>query len=180
MLGRWGVVMFLLMMGYCSIAAREKRTAKQYLLNRFMRLYPVYWFLVTVTFFVRHAIYADYAFTIKDWLINLTLLNEFFRVGCVLGPSWMLPVEVAYACVLAFAGTKVLKTRISLFGHSLYSDTAVIFLLLVLVCVSRVVRYRTGIGLPVTFLLLFAAGVLGASIRVHGGGYASLHLESAF
>lgn len=170
MSGFWGVIMFFLMMGYFSVDAREKRNAVQYLLNRFMRLYPVYWFLVTINFFLQRAIHTDYVFTIKDWLINLTLLNEFFGVDYILAPSWMLPVEIAYACVFALVGTRVLKTRISLFGHFFCSDTAAISLLSVMACVSGVVRCRMGIALPTTFLLLFTAGVLGASIKLHQGG----------
>lgn len=177
LLGRWGVVIFFLMMGYFSIEAREKRTAKQYLFNRFMRLYPIYWFLVTIYFVIQRIINSDYVFGIKDWLINLSLFNEFMGVECILGASWMLPVEIVFFCVLAVGGTKMLKTQVHIFGYSICADMIIILVLSVLACMTGFIRHSTGLSLPTAFFLLLAVGTMGVSVKLYRGGYM---LESAY
>lgn len=47
-IGRIGVVIFLMMSGYLAVGSRFKYTKKEYLFNRFVRMYPVYWVLLII------------------------------------------------------------------------------------------------------------------------------------
>lgn len=51
--GRMGVVAFFLITGYLTLGSRYKRNRKQYALNRFVRMYPVYWVLLIITFLLK-------------------------------------------------------------------------------------------------------------------------------
>lgn len=51
-LGKIGVAGFFIMSGYLVKASIERRNLKQFALNRFLRLYPVYWVLLIMKFIV--------------------------------------------------------------------------------------------------------------------------------
>ena len=70
-IGRIGVAGFFLISGYLAVTSLERRNVKQFLFNRFMRLYPVYWLLLLMTFFLTEGHDA------KELFWNMTLFEEF-------------------------------------------------------------------------------------------------------
>lgn len=101
-IGRAGVAIFFLIMGYLAVQARQKRTRKQYLFNRFVRMYPVFWLILIATFIVKIIVWKASLFRhLKDLLFNMTLFNEFLGSGCIIGTSWMMPIQVVFFVALA-------------------------------------------------------------------------------
>lgn len=49
-IGRIGVVIFFLLSGYLALSSRKKRTANQYIFNRLIRIYPIYWLILGLTY----------------------------------------------------------------------------------------------------------------------------------
>lgn len=77
------------MTGYLALNARIKRSSSQYLVKRFLRMYPVFWLLLFLTFLEFDA----NTLSVKDWLANATLFEDFLFCPKVIGASWMLPMR---------------------------------------------------------------------------------------
>ena len=70
--GRIGVVLFFLISGLLAYSSRYKKSLKQYIFNRFCRMYPVYWLLLILA-----CITFEKQFSIMQVLTNFTLFQEF-------------------------------------------------------------------------------------------------------
>jgi peptidoglycan/LPS O-acetylase OafA/YrhL len=97
--GYIGVSIFFTLSGFL-IAYRYEQSfsvigIKQYLWNRFIRIYPLYFILCVFTLFLENI--NDY----KIWFYNLTLLKGFSRdlVFSGIGQSWSLTVEEVFYLV---------------------------------------------------------------------------------
>lgn len=64
---------------------------KKYLINRFSRIYPIYFVLVVLTLYMNE-------YSIKVWILNLTLFKGFFDNTKFIGipQSWTLTVEACF------------------------------------------------------------------------------------
>lgn len=51
-IGRIGVVGFFLISGYLALISVQKRTTKEFYFNRFLRIYPMFWILLLITYFL--------------------------------------------------------------------------------------------------------------------------------
>lgn len=102
MIGRIGVVIFFLISGYLALGAKENRTNYQYILNRFFRIYPIYWLMLVL----RVVVAKFEGFTMGGFLLNLTAFSEFFRVRNIIGSSWMLPIMVIFFFVIGLSNKK--------------------------------------------------------------------------
>ncbi len=143
--GRVGVVGFFLLAGYLAFASLQKRTLAQFGLNRFLRIYPVFWLLLSIYFIL------DYQNTSwHDFLLNLTLFNELFGSECLITPSWMLPIMVVLYVVLMGS-----KKRGKKWVQIAYVSAGVVALLM------GWLRMKSGQRFPTAFCLLVMVGLLG-------------------
>lgn len=55
-----------------------------------MRLYPVYWILLLMTFFLTEGHDG------KELMWNMSLFGEFVGYEAMIGASWMLPIMVVF------------------------------------------------------------------------------------
>ena len=94
-IGRMGVVAFFLITGYLTLGSRYKRNRKQYALNRFIRLYPVYWLLLIITY-----IFRTNEISYIRLLANMTFFEEFVGFDTILGASWMMPIQVSFYFII--------------------------------------------------------------------------------
>ena len=94
--GRIGVCIFFLMSGYLAYGSRMKRTTRQYLFNRFIRMYPVYWILLIFIFML------EGKYSGIELAANFTLFQEFLGVDCFIGASWMMPIQIVFGSVKLF------------------------------------------------------------------------------
>lgn len=90
-LGRIGVVVFFLISGYLAFASREGRNRRQYLWNRSLRMYPVFWILLVVMFLMTIPKYSFF-----DLFLNMMLVNSFVGAGTIIAPSWMMPIQIFF------------------------------------------------------------------------------------
>ncbi len=150
MIGRIGVVLFFLMAGYLTVTSRENRNIKQYLFNRFVRLYPVYWFLMFLFIFVGGMI--------PFWqiLVNMTMLAEFLRSFAkpVIPSTWMMPMMLTFFVMIAFTGVKF-------FTRSRTRALMTLIFIMTLALIAGYIRFRIGRRIPTAFFFLTAVAFIG-------------------
>lgn len=122
--GLYGVQLFFIISGFVIFMTLERvKTTKEFVVARFSRLYPTYWVSVLFTFTVvgllglqnvdRDGKVVDWAVSLRDMLINLTMFQSWFEwagVNTVDGAYWTLTAELAfYAVMCLFFVTGLLK-----------------------------------------------------------------------
>ncbi|MGZ3872097.1 MAG: acyltransferase family protein [Mucilaginibacter sp.] len=170
--GCMGVELFFIISGFVIFLTIEKTISyKHFLLSRFARLYPAYWACVTLTTLaiISWSFVAKVPLTfpdLKDFLVNLTMLQYYFKVKDIDGVYWTLIIELLfYLFILAI----YLSKQTSL--------TEFISLLVVLFCFSFGVILRTNQPavyttavryLPVlVYFPLFTAGIVFYKIKFY-------------
>ncbi len=162
-LGRAGVALFFLMMGYLAVGARKKRTRKQYLFNRFVRMYPTFWLILIATYIVKILLWnAGFVKHLKDLVLNMTLFNEFLGSDCIIGTSWMMPIQVCFFLLLTVLSAEFFTQEGSRREDILFIAGCAMSLVL------SVLRYVTSKPFPTAFGLLILLGLIG--IRYQGTG----------
>ena len=166
--GRSGVCIFFLMSGYLAYGSRMKRTTRQYLFNRFIRMYPVYWILLIFIFML------EGKYSGIELAANFTLFQEFLGVDCFIGASWMMPIQIVFFLIVAFCANNLFERKEFIFGISFDTISFGLF------CISSIgisyLRYHTNIPFPTAFVLLILVGYIGIDFRYNDSTYALKHL----
>jgi len=106
--GRIGVVAFFAISGFVvpfSIRIGHPYAVREFLLKRFLRLYPAYWLSMLLGLVAIFWIWGR-QFAWSNVLVNLTILESVFNVPAVIGLYWTLAVEfVFYLCCVALVLT---------------------------------------------------------------------------
>ena len=113
--GRFGVVAFFIVSGFIVPRSLElKKNIPAFWRSRFFRLYPAYWAslaaigLVLALNWTPHPL-VQRASTV-DWIVNLTMLQEFVRIKDINPVAWTLGLEVLlYASITAGFKFGILK-----------------------------------------------------------------------
>lgn len=99
-LGYIPVYAFFMISGFVIFWTIERSgTAGDFAFSRFSRLYPAYWIAVILTGLVAVTYPFPESFvvvTLGSWLVNLTMLQEYFRVPNIDGVYWSLNVEMTF------------------------------------------------------------------------------------
>jgi peptidoglycan/LPS O-acetylase OafA/YrhL len=96
--GHAGVVVFFLISGFVipfSIRPERPAPVRSFLIRRFLRIYPAYWLSVPLAAIAIFWIWGT-DFSLREVLINLSLLQDFFRVRSAEGVYWTLVVELVF------------------------------------------------------------------------------------
>jgi peptidoglycan/LPS O-acetylase OafA/YrhL len=97
--GYLGVPLFFIISGYVIALSANNRTALQFGVSRFVRLYPALWAGVIFTVLTLFII-VDKQHSVAQVLANFTLLNEYLGFEDIDGVYWTLKAELKfYACV---------------------------------------------------------------------------------
>lgn len=97
--GYLGVPLFFIISGYVIALSANNRTALQFGVSRFVRLYPALWAGVIFTVLVS-TILGESSYTLSQIIANFTLLNEYLGFADIDGVYWTLKAELKfYACV---------------------------------------------------------------------------------
>lgn len=97
--GYLGVPLFFIISGYVIALSANNRTALQFGVSRFVRLYPALWAGVIFTVLTL-LIFTDKQHSAARVLANFTLLNEYLGFEDIDGVYWTLKAELKfYACV---------------------------------------------------------------------------------
>ncbi len=142
-IGRIGVAGFFLISGYLAVTSLEKRSTKQFLFNRFLRIYPIYWILLLMAFLLTSG------HSIKELLWNITLFEEFVGYEAMIGSAWMLPIMIIFFTVLLLLKRYKSMTDKLFFAVCLGS------------IVIGVLRFVTGKPFPTALCLLICVGLIG-------------------
>lgn len=119
----WGymaVSTFFVLSGYLAIAKDDSNLGLwTYIKKRAVRLFPAYWVSIPLTFVTTHFLLSSRSVSIKDALINLTMLESFVGVPLVDGVYWTLANELVFYAFVAIV-VVVLKKRniLPLFGFT--------------------------------------------------------------
>ncbi len=104
--GRYGVQLFFIISGFVIFKTVESaKTAKEFVIKRFFRLYPAYWIAIIITTIFVNLYSTSKHVSVKEFLFNLTMFQEHFKVDNVDWSYWSLTPELFfyfYMTVLIF------------------------------------------------------------------------------
>jgi peptidoglycan/LPS O-acetylase OafA/YrhL len=132
--GRLGVHLFFILSGFVIPLTLERHTSfLTFALARFLRLYPVFWICLTVTFVAVSLAGLDgRTHGLGVYLINLTMVPALLKVPLIDGVYWSLQIELLFyfwagltctvfpprARVPLFLGWLVLAAGSAVFNHT--------------------------------------------------------------
>lgn len=169
-IGRVGVVAFFLISGFVipfSIRADRPAPVGTFLIKRFFRIFPAYWLSIPLGALTGFWLWGK-PFGARDFLVNLTLLQDFFGIPGAEGLYWTLLVELlfyALCVVLLLAG-------------SLFDMRRVCALAIALGFVHAAATVASWAGAPL-MPPTFAFGLLNLSIMLCGTLYRSCIVGTA-
>lgn len=157
--GYLGVELFFLISGFVIFMTIEKvKTSKEFVVKRFVRLYPTYWLALFITAIVILFFgLPKMHFTVKDFFLNLTMIqdvvNPILKTKHIDGVYWSLTAELLfYGLMLVLFQLKLLK-HIKLIGF--------FWLLISIVCIPNDISiFMLGILFNLKWSPLFFAGIL--------------------
>jgi peptidoglycan/LPS O-acetylase OafA/YrhL len=172
--GAYGVQLFFVVSGFVILMTlgRTKRPS-DFLIGRFVRLYPTYWSAVLLTAAVictgifPDTVVTQHAVGLKPFLANMTMFQSFLGVNHLDGVYWTLSYELSfYAWAFVLLTSKQLH-RVELYVAGYLILEIALFALLGAGLLHMGVRLRT-------FLILdyghfFAAGMMFFRLRAAGG-----------
>lgn len=100
--GHYGVLLFFMISGFVIFMTLEKtKSASDFIISRFSRLYPAYWAAIGLTYAaVSIADIPKLKISAKTAAFNLTMLQSFFDVSNVDGVYWTLQVELLFYVIM--------------------------------------------------------------------------------
>lgn len=99
--GRLGVELFFIISGFVILMSIENSKSKiNFLINRFIRLYPTYWICLTLTFacmiFPLLKFHKIDMTIFYQYLVNLSMFQRIFGVEDIDAPYWTLYIELMF------------------------------------------------------------------------------------
>ncbi len=92
-----GVELFFIISGFVILLTAMDRSAREFIVSRITRLFPAYWTCVTLTLLAILAFGGSrYSATLWQYLINMTMLQDFAHVSPLDGVYWTLTVELKF------------------------------------------------------------------------------------
>lgn len=99
--GYFGVHLFFLISGFVILMSLERNKGRGFLRSRFLRLYPLFWIAVAVTYIVRVAgPLIENTISPTEFVLNLTMLDSYIRIEAVDGVYWSLAYELGFYAFL--------------------------------------------------------------------------------
>ncbi len=100
--GLTGVDLFFMISGFVILLTLERtKDWKGFIIGRISRLYPAYWFCVSLTALlclVRSKLIPEFhnSELLNQYLVNLSMFQRWFNVPDIDGPYWTLSVELIF------------------------------------------------------------------------------------
>ncbi|MFT5758210.1 MAG: peptidoglycan/LPS O-acetylase OafA/YrhL [Alteromonadaceae bacterium] len=96
-----GINFFFVISGFVIFMSIEKGSARQFLLSRFIRLFPAYWTALCLTTLLTLVIGAN-VFTVTPWqfITNIIMVNELLNEKAIDSAYWTLFIELQFYVVV--------------------------------------------------------------------------------
>lgn len=100
--GMMGVAIFFLISGFIIPYSSQSIKGKKFvfLLKRFLRIWPVYFIGFGITFMIMQfsgkLLNGGWIFSFKDYIIQASLLRDWFWIPSIDGISWTLEIEIKF------------------------------------------------------------------------------------
>jgi len=99
--GYLGVELFFMISGFVILLTARKRSVSSFIISRVVRLYPVYWACVSLTFIVVLLFGGmQYDASFFQYLSNLTMIHTLIGVDSIDGVYWTLLVELRFYFII--------------------------------------------------------------------------------
>lgn len=104
--GPFGVAVFFLISGFVIPISMEHVGTGQFIIRRFFRIFPPYavgllFVLIAIYVYTSH-VGTPFPYTAKDYLMNASLLRDWFLVPSIDGVNWTLEVELKFYILCTF------------------------------------------------------------------------------
>lgn len=104
--GALGVQLFFIISGFVIVQSLKGKSLKEFAIGRFIRLYPLFWILCTVTFIITFLIPHSNPVHFTEYLLSMTMLGNQFDnfIGytrLVDAAYWTLAVELIFYVAIA-------------------------------------------------------------------------------
>jgi len=96
--GYLGVDLFFIISGFVILLTTEKKTAIEFTVSRIARLYPAFWIALSLTSlsFLFFGVWEFNNIDLVQYLINLTMVPEYFGVNNIDSVYWTLQIEIKF------------------------------------------------------------------------------------
>jgi len=163
-LGVTGVDLFFIISGFVIFMSINKvSSAKEFIINRFSRLYPTYWTVVTFTT-VLCLVVSQYQtvaepISLFKYAANMTMFQHYLRAGNIDGTYWTMIIEMVFYILIVILFRAGLLKYIIAIGLILLGITVVwdIFIEAYFLSFYKLIRYIFPL---INHFPLFFAGIL--------------------
>jgi peptidoglycan/LPS O-acetylase OafA/YrhL len=159
--GKYGVEIFFGISGFVIFMTLSRtRTAMDFVVSRFARLFPAYWAGVILTTLIIHAVGLE-VLAVPAWAVglNLTMLQGHLALPQVEGAYWSLSVELSFYAVM------LLIWRLGLLERIEWVVTVWISLKWLWWLVPTM-SWHIGYALIIDYIPFFAIGIFAYRVRV--------------
>ena len=99
--GYLGFHLFFMISGFVILLSAYNKTGLDFIISRMLRLYPAYWFCVTLTFITILVLGGSrYQASISQYLVNLTMIQKFLKTTSIDPVYWTLMVELKFYFII--------------------------------------------------------------------------------
>lgn len=100
--GYLGVELFFMISGFVILMTAANGSLRAFLVSRVVRLYPAFWVCCALTFVFSLALGGDrFQVSVTQWLVNMSMLAEFFGVTSIDDVYWSLYIEIQFYALVA-------------------------------------------------------------------------------
>lgn len=138
--GRHAVAGFFVISGFLITKIANEVYAErpvEFVINRFLRIYPTYWFCTALCIGIYHAfpetiklptgLATNYPSTTFSWINNIALVSYFKGNGLIIAQAWSLDIEICFYLVIGLATSRSRAITLVLFAlTTIYSALSVI------------------------------------------------------
>ena len=159
-IGKLGVSLFFLITGFLCNNSLRKQSPGEFFINKIIRIYPVYIVGFSMTylaiFLYLRGTGQEFPYDFKNWLIQVSLLREWFWMPSIDGLSWTLEQQMKFYLLIMFLA--ILKKQ--------QNAKMLILLGIILAVTSQLISVNMDrmYQANMTFWWRFGSGVLMASV----------------
>ena len=114
--GGWAVSVFFILSGFLSLYIPDNNKFLPYMKKRIVRLYPSYWVGLIFTTIVCMFLMPSLVVSVKDFVLNLTMLQELFKADYVDGAHWTLLRELIFYVIMGLVFQFNKKEKLHIFS----------------------------------------------------------------